>query len=405
MSFVAVSLDPYVSDWLDLLLRWLHVVAGIVWIGTSFYFVFLENALLPPKRREDAKRGVGGELWAVHGGGFFHVQKYRVAPEALPDPLHWFKWEAYTTWLSGLGLMIVLYYLDADVYLVDPSVADIDEGTAVGLSLILLAASWLVYDVLCRKLGRNQVLLALCITGLVVLSAWGTSELFSARAAYLQVGAMLGTIMAGNVLFNIIPAQRELVAAKEAGREPDPTPGLQARQRSVHNNYFTLPVVFTMISNHFAFTWGHERAWLILVALMLIGAWIRLFFNLRRQGRTIWTIPATAAIAVLALAIAIEPDDTPSPAAGGAAIQFAAVAQIVEKRCATCHSAEPTSESFTTAPKGVAFDTPEQIAAQAEAIEQQAVSTKAMPLGNVTGMTQEERDLLGAWIRQGASIK
>ena len=402
---VAAVLDPYVSDWLNLLLRWLHVVAGIVWIGTSFYFAFLDNALLPPKQTQDAPEGVGGELWAVHGGGFYHVQKYRVAPEVLPDPLHWFKWEAYTTWLSGFALLIVLYYFDAEVYLVDRTVADIGANTAVGISLILLAAAWLVYDVLCRKLGENELLLALCITALVVATAYGTSELFSGRGAYLQVGAMLGTIMAGNVLFNIIPAHRELVAAKEAGRTPDSVPGLKARQRSIHNNYLTLPVVFTMISNHFPITFGHARGWLVLVAIMLIGAWIRLFFNLRRQGRTIWTILVTAGIAVVVLAIAIEPDEAPSAGSTAKTVAFAQVATIVEQRCATCHSAEPTDERFTTAPRGVVLDTTEQIAARADAIEQQAVSTRAMPLGNSTGMTQEERDLLGAWIRQGAAIK
>jgi uncharacterized membrane protein len=404
MNLVATALDPYLSDWLDLLLRWLHVIAGIVWIGTSFYFVFLDNALLPPKEKEDERKGVGGELWAVHGGGFYHVQKYRVAPEVLPDPLHWFKWEAYTTWLSGLALMIVLYYLDADVRLVDPAVADLPEGTAVGLSLILLAAAWFVYDVLCRVLGARQVLLALCIAVLVAASAYGAGELFSGRAAYLQVGAMLGTIMAANVLFNIIPAHREVVAAKEAGREPDPAPGLAARQRSVHNNYFTLPVVFTMISNHFPFTYGHEHAWLILVALMFIGAWIRLFFNLRRRGRNVWAIPVTAAVGLVALAFAIEPDEAPS-GEGARTVAFAEVRTIVERRCATCHSARPTDDRFTTAPKGIRFDTPQQIASQADAIDRQAVSTKAMPLGNVTGMTQDERDLLGAWIGQGAKIE
>ena len=402
---LASLFDPYVADWLDLLLRWLHVVAAIAWIGTSFYFVFLDNALLPPKRTEDADRGVGGELWAVHGGGFYHVQKYRVAPAELPDPLHWFKWEAYTTWLSGFALFVLLYYLDADVYLIDREVADLSTAAAVGISTGLLALAWIVYDVLCRTLGRRETALAAAVGLFVVAAAYATSEIFSARAAYIQVGAMLGTIMAGNVLRSIIPAHRELVAAKEAGREPDPGPGLAAKRRSVHNNYLTLPAVFAMLAPHFPMTYGHERAWLVLVAIMAIGAWVRHFFNLRRRGRTVWAIPASAALAVLALAFAIRPEGGASTPAGGGRVAFATARQIVERRCASCHSVRPTSKAFTTAPRGVVFDTPEQIASQAAAIEEQAVLSKAMPLGNATGMTEYERGLLGRWIRDGAETK
>ncbi|MBA3367032.1 MAG: urate hydroxylase PuuD [Actinobacteria bacterium] len=402
---LASLLDPYVADWLDLLLRWLHVVAAIAWIGTSFYFVFLDNALLPPKRREDVGRGVGGELWAVHGGGFYHVQKYRVAPEELPDPLHWFKWEAYTTWLSGFALFVLLYYLDADVYLVDREVAELSTTAAIGISIGLLALAWVVYDVLCRTLGRREIVLAGAVALFVVVAAFAASEIFSARAAYIQVGAMLGTIMAGNVLLSIIPAHRELVAAKKAGREPDPEPGLAAKRRSVHNNYLTLPAVFAMLSPHFPMTYGHEWSWLVLVAIMAIGAWVRHFFNLRRRGKTVWAIPTSAALAVLALAFAIRPDGSAPTPAGGERVAFGTARQIVAQRCASCHSARPTSKTFTTAPAGVILDTPAQIASQAAAIEKQAVLSKAMPLGNVTGMTQDERDLLGRWIRDGAETK
>jgi uncharacterized membrane protein len=392
--------DPYLTDWLNLALRWLHVIAGIAWIGASFYFVYLDLSLRPPKRPEDAEAGVGGEFWAVHGGGFYHTQKYVVAPRTLPEPLHWFKWEAYTTWLSGFALFVVLYYVNAGTFLVDPSVADISEGLAIGLSIAGLALAWLVYDGLCRVLGRNDRLLALAVALFAVAAAWGAANLFSGRAAYLQVGAMLGTMMAGNVLFNIIPAHWELVRAKQAGREPDPGPGIAAKQRSVHNNYLTLPVVFTMISNHFPFTYGHEHGWLVLVALMAIGAWVRHFFNLRHTGRTVWWIPATAAVAAVALAVAIRPGDDEAAADTPEPVAFAEVQPIVEARCAGCHSAQPTL--VDSPPNGVTFDTPAETAAQADAIRRLAVSTNAMPPGNVTEMTEAERDLLGAWIAQGA---
>jgi uncharacterized membrane protein len=397
---VTLLADAYLRDWLDLLLRWLHVVAAMVWIGTSFYFVALDNHLRRPERTDG---DVAGESWEVHGGGFYRVQKYRVAPEALPEPLHWFKWEAYTTWLSGFALLVVLYYFDADTYLVDRSVADLSTGTAVVISIALLALAWLVYDILCRLLGARELLLAAALVVFVAASAYAVSELFSARAAYIQVGAMLGTMMAGNVLFVIIPGQRELVRAKQAGREPDPEPGIRGKQRSVHNNYLTLPVVFAMLGPHFPFVYAHEHAWLVLLALLILGAWIRLFFNLRHAGRTVWAIPATAAVAFAALAVAIRPEDS-SSRRGGAAVPFSRVAAIVDQRCAPCHSASPTNESFSTAPKGVVLDTAEQIKAQADAIDEQAVQTKAMPLGNVTHMTDEERELLGRWIGNGASI-
>ena len=392
--------DAYLREWLDLLLRWLHVVAGIVWIGTSFYFVALDNHLRRPK---EAESEVAGEAWEIHGGGFYRVQKYRVAPERLPEPLHWFKWEAYTTWLSGSALLVVLYYLDADTYLVDRSVADLGTGWAVAISVGLLALAWAAYDGLCRVLAQRQLLLGLAILVFVAVAAYGIGNLFSARAAPIQLGAMLGTMMAGNVLLVIIPGQRELVRAKQAGREPDPEHGVRGKQRSVHNNYLTLPVVLTMIAPHFPFVYTHARAWLVLLSLMVLGAWVRHFFNLRHQGRTVWAIPVTAAVALVALAVAIRPEDS-SPGAGGAPVPFVRVAAVIKQRCAACHSAQPTNKSFSTAPAGVVLDTPAQIKAQSAAIEEQAVETKAMPLGNVTGMSEEERALLGRWIDQGAAI-
>ena len=396
----AALIDSYWQDWLDLLIRWLHVIAGIVWIGTSFYFVALDNHLGRPKEQRDVDEGVGGESWEIHGGGFYRISKWTVAPRELPEPLHWFKWEAYTTWLSGFALLVVLYYLDAETYLIDPSVRDIDPAAAVVLSLLGLGLAWVLYDVACRVL-RIEALLGVFMLGLVIASAYAASEVFSGRAAYLQVGAMLGTIMAANVLFNIIPAHWELIRAKERGEAPDPAPALEAKRRSVHNNYLTLPVVFTMISNHFPFTYGHDRGWLILVALVLIGAWVRHFFNLRHAGRNAWWIPVTAAAAVVALAIAVEPDGAGGGGGAGAPVAAVTAEQaqaIVERRCVPCHSREPTEEGFETAPGGLELDTLEETESQAEQVKAQAVDSTAMPLGNVTGMTDEERQQLGAWI-------
>jgi uncharacterized membrane protein len=370
------------------------VIAGIVWIGTSFYFVALDNHLGRPRVEEP---GVGGESWEIHGGGFYRISKYRLAPDELPEPLHWFKWEAYTTWLSGFGLLVVLYYFDADTYLVDKSVADIPVAAAIAISLIGLAAAWLIYDVACM-LFNSDLVVGLLLVVLTAAAAYGASEVFSGRAAYLQVGAMLGTIMAANVLFNIIPAHWELIRAKQAGREPDPAPALEAKRRSVHNNYLTLPVVFAMVSNHLAFTYEHSHAWLVLVALMLIGAWIRHFFNLRHAGRTVWWIPVSAVVAALALAVAMRPEE--GGGAGGAAreVSDAQAQAIVRQRCVPCHSQNPSEPGFSAPPAGIAFDTLEEITSHADAIEEQAVRSKAMPLGNATGMTEQERETLGAWI-------
>jgi uncharacterized membrane protein len=391
-------MDPYANEWLDLLVRWLHVVAAIAWIGSSFYFIALDNHLRPPKDEADADLGVGGEAWEIHGGGFYQVQKYRVAPKTLPEPLHWFKWEAYTTWLSGFALLIVLYYVNANTYLIDKSVADLRPWEAIAISVALLVAAWVVYDGLCRMIP-NDLALAGVLLVLVTLAAWGISHLFAGRAEYIQIGAMLGTMMAGNVFFVIIPAHWELIRAKQAGREPDAAAGLRAKQRSVHNNYLTLPVVFTMISNHFPITYGHSYSWLILVALLVIGVWVRHFFNLRQTGRNAWWIPVTAALAIAAVAVAIRPHGS----SGGTAVPFTQAQAIVQERCVPCHSAHPTK--VDSAPMGIVFDTPKQIQAQASLIQQVAVLTKVMPLGNQTGMTQAERDTLGRWIEQGAKTR
>ena len=385
-------MDPYLRDVLDVCLRMLHVVAGIAWIGASFYFVRLDLALRPPKSAEDAEAGVAGEFWGVHGGGLYHSQKYRLAPAEMPEPLHWFKWEAYTTWLSGFALLIVLYYFDADIRLVDPAVADLEPWTAIALSVGGLALGWVVYDLLCRTVGtRSQVALAVAGTVLVALAAWGAGELFAPRAAYLQVGAMLGTIMVANVLFVIIPAHRKLVQAMAEKREPDPEPLLRAKDRSVHNNYLTLPVLFTMLIGHFAFVFGADEAWLVFVLVAVLTASIRMFFNRWHAGRRVWWIPVAASVGVVALALWLEPDR--SAPVQTDPVAFTQVQEIVKERCVTCHSG-------VTAPLGVRLETEAQILARASDIERQAVLTRAMPPGNQTGMTDEERELLASWLAQ-----
>jgi uncharacterized membrane protein len=397
---MVVAIDPYVSGWLDLVFRWFHVIAAIVWIGTSFYFVALDQHLHEPRDESDRERGVGGESWEIHGGGFYRIEKFRVAPPRLPKPLHWYKWEAYWTWLTGFTLFVVLYYLQAHTSLIDSSVAALSTWEAVLISIGGLALAWVVYDVLCRTVGqRSELALALCVLGLVVATAYGASSLFAARAAYLQVGAMLGTIMAANVFFLIIPAHRELVRAKEAGRDPDPAANRRGKQRSVHNNYLTLPVLFSMLAGHFPFTYGHHHSWAILVCLMVIGAWIRHYFNNRHAGRTLWWIPITAAAGIAAVAVWIRPAST-APAVGAAPVTFAQVRPIIAQRCAACHSMHPKLAS--AAPLGIVFDTPAQIRAQAAQIKAFAVDTHVMPIGNATHMTDAERRLLGAWIDAGA---
>jgi uncharacterized membrane protein len=389
----------YALDWANLLARLLHVTAAIAWIGTSFYYIGLDYHLLEPKNPADEEAGVAGEVWEIHGGGFYRVEKYRVAPRTLPSPLHWFKWEAYTTWLSGFTLLVVLYYANASTYLIDPAVSPLSPVAAVAVSVLLLIAGWFVYDGLSRELEGHDRWLAAAIALVIAVTAFGASLIFSPRASYLQVGAMIGTWMAANVRFVIIPGQEELVAAKAAGREPDPLYGIRGKQRSIHNNYLTLPVLFAMLSNHFPFTYDHAYGWLILLVMMGLGAWVRHFFNLRNQGRVVWAIPASAAAGVLVLAVLIYPRDVGTTSAK---VTFAQAQAIINQRCMPCHSATPTQQGFPSAPNGVTFDTPEQITARSGQIYQQAVVTRNMPFGNLTNITQEERDTLGAWYQSGA---
>jgi len=392
--------EAYLVDWLQLILRWVHLITGIAWIGASFYFVWLDNSLESPRDPADADKGIGGELWAVHGGGFYVVRKFRVAPETLPATLHWFKWEAYWTWISGFALLVVMYYLHPRVYLIDKATADLAPLQAIGISFALIVVGWIFYDQLCKRLGlEREAWIAGTMIAFVALVAWGLSQLFSGRGMYIQIGAMLGTIMVANVAHVIIPSQRRLVKAKEQGVAPDPIDGLRGKQRSVHNNYFTLPVLFVMISNHYPLTYGHRQAWLVLIAILLLAAYVRHFFNLRHKGRVVWAIPISAAIAALALAIAIAPE---KPRAAAGAVKFGQVQAIVARRCVSCHADKPTQEGFAVAPKDVKLDMPERIAANAPKIYEQAVATRAMPIGNLTAMTDDERATIGAWFAAGA---
>jgi uncharacterized membrane protein len=396
---------PYGLEWLNLLVRWLHIITGIAWIGASFYFVWLDNSIRPPAPGSDlAHKGVMGELWAVHGGGFYNPQKYLVAPAELPQELHWFKWEAYSTWLSGFALLTIAYYFNAQAMMIDRSVADLTTWQSVGIGIGFLVTGWIVYDLLCRSpLGKHDLWFGIVIFLLLVAATYALTHLLSGRAAYIHVGAMIGTIMVANVAMLIIPGQRKMVDAMRAGGRPDAIHGIRAKQRSVHNNYFTLPVLFIMISNHYAMTYRHEHAWLVLAFIMAAGVFIRHFFNLRHKGRVEWRYPAigVALLALVAIAIAPKPVAV-APAAAAVPDQFAQVKAIMDQRCLSCHSAHPTQPGFATAPAGVVFDTPDQIRQHAQQIHKQVVELKAMPIGNLTNMTDDERTKVAAWLAGGA---
>ncbi|MGQ0559007.1 MAG: urate hydroxylase PuuD [Sphingosinicella sp.] len=382
------------GEWLNLGLRWLHLVAGIAWIGSSFYFVWLDNHLAKP-----AQGDASGELWSVHGGGFYHQQKYQVAPSAMPEQLHWFKWEAYFTWISGFSLLVLVYYVGAENFLLDPAKAALSPAAAIAIGLGSLVVGWLVYDLLCRSpAGKHDALLGLLWFLVLLWAAWVLDALFSARGAYMHVGAIIGTAMAANVFLVIIPNQRKVVADLVAGRSPDPALGAAAKQRSLHNNYMTLPVLFIMISPHYPMTYGAQRPWLVLALLGLTGVAVRHVFNLRGRGR-----PHRAAIGlsvVLAMAtvsyVTLEQADTaPAPVPTQEAPGFADVAPILAMHCTGCHAVNPP-------PKGVRLGSYEQVRVNASRIRAVAVDTQAMPMGNPTRMTPAERQRLGAWIAAGA---
>jgi uncharacterized membrane protein len=399
----------YGVDWLNLLVRWLHLITGIAWIGASFYFVWLDNSIKPPKPGSDLeKKGVSGELWAVHGGGFYNPQKYLVSPKELPEELHWFKWEAYATWLTGFSMLFIVYYFNASAMMIDKSVADLAPWQAIGIGIGTLVVGWTVYDLLCRSpLGKRDGLLGIIMYVLIVAAAYMLSHFLSGRAAYIHVGAMIGTMMVGNVLMMIIPGQRKLVDAMKAGKSPDPIYGIRAKQRSVHNNYFTLPVLFIMISNHYAMTYNHAYNWLILAAMMAAGVLIRHFFNLKHKGKIAIGYPAAGVAILFGVAVAIAPKPTPAPVATANAAtveapDFTKVQTIITQRCTSCHSDKPTQPGFAAAPAGILLQTPDLVHQNAAKVYQQAVQLKAMPLGNLTGITDEERATIGKWYEAGA---
>ncbi|MBK3510121.1 urate hydroxylase PuuD [Pseudomonas sp. MF6747] len=430
-------MEAHLMEWLNLSVRWVHMITGVAWIGASFYFVWLENNL----NRVNPKDGLAGDLWAIHGGGIYHLEKYKLAPPTMPDNLHWFKWEAYFTWMSGIALLCVVFYANPTLYLLAPgSSLSGPEGVLLGLGSLL--AGWFIYSFLCDSaLGKRPALLGLILFVLLIGAAYGFSKVFSGRGAYLHVGAVIGTIMVGNVFRIIMPAQRALVAAIAENRTPDPALPAKGLLRSRHNNYFTLPVLFIMISNHFPSTYGSQYNWLILAGIAVAAVLVRHYFNTRHNSQKYaWTLPV-GALAMICLAYvtgpkpvstapevakapaAIEYQPLPETAVGGglkpaapaapapapaeaapaqASIDFDKVHGVIQERCAVCHSAKPTSPLFSTAPAGVMFDTPQQIQQLAPRIQAQAVASQIMPLGNITQMTQQERDLIGTWINQGA---
>ncbi|WP_206952110.1 urate hydroxylase PuuD [Trinickia acidisoli] len=390
-------MEGFITDWLNLTIRWLHVIAAIAWIGESFYFVALDSSLKKPKDPVLVERGVFGELWHVHGGGFYNMQKYMVAPAQMPEDLHWSKWPSYTTWMSGFGLFTVLYLCSPSTYLIDPNVLDMGPVVAIAAALGFLAAGWIVYDSLCRLLVGKDRLLGIIVGLYVLVAAWLACHIFSGRAAYLIVGAMLATIMSANVFFVIIPGQRKMVNAMLKGESPNPIYGKRGKQRSVHNTYFTLPVVFAMLSNHYAMTYTHAYNWAILAVIMLAGALIRQFFVMRHRGQVLWYLPV-GGVALLAAALAVtlpKPVMPQAQAANAPVVKLADIQPILQQRCVACHSAHPTL--MGSAPAGVLFDTPREISTNAQRLYQQAVVLKAMPLGNVTKMTPEEREKIAAW--------
>ncbi|MET3665066.1 urate hydroxylase PuuD [Caulobacter sp. 1776] len=394
-------MDYDLPGWLNLSLRWLHVIAGVAWIGASFYFVWLDNNLRPPVPEKD---GVKGELWAVHGGGFYHSQKYMVAPAHMPDHLHWFKWEAYTTWLSGFVLLIVLYYWQAPVYLIDTAKHAFSQPAAIATGLGFIFGGLAVYEALCRSpLGQRGLWFGLVWFGALTAAAYFLSKLFSDRGAFIHVGAIIGTAMVANVFLVIIPNQRKIVADMLAGREVDPRLGAMGKQRSVHNTYMTLPVIFIMISNHYPLVTGHPLSWLLLAMISAGGISIRQFFLLKHHGKIRHDFLFYGAMLVFAATVVASTKPKDEIKVEGP-IPFATAQAIVQKHCVMCHAASPTHAGFSAPPLGATFDTPEHIQTYAPKIHERAVASTSMPLGNETGMTEEERAQLGAWIKQGAKI-
>ncbi len=395
-------MTAYLLEWVNLLGRWIHMITGIAWIGASFYFIWLDNSLESPGSAEDTDKGVSGEVWSVHGGGMYHAQKYKLAPAKMPETLHWFKWEAYTTWISGMFMLALMYWYGAEIYLIDPGVAALSKPVAIAIGIAVIAIGWYAYNWLCESdIGKKENTMAIILFIALSLLAFLLCQIFSGRGAYMHFGAMLGTIMVGNVFFVIIPGQKDLVLAKEEGREPDPIHGIRGKQRSVHNTYFTLPVLFVMISNHYAMTYGHKYNWLVLIALTVIGALVRVYYVARHKGKAS-LMPIILALAVLAgVVVLVSPVRMNSLASTDTgAVQIASIHRIVIERCSSCHANTPSQPGFSAPPKGIVFESEADIIRQAFVVHQQTVVTKAMPIGNLTGITDQERATIDIWYRQ-----
>jgi uncharacterized membrane protein len=399
-------MESYYLDWANLLLRWVHVITAIAWIGASFYFVMLDNSLEKPQDKESLDKGVGGEQWAVHGGGFYNMQKYALAPKKIPDHLHWSFWESYFTWISGFALFTMSYLWNASTYLIDKSKMDWQPGAAIGVALAFFVVFWMVYDGICQIFGRRKngdTIVGVLVAVFIVFATWLACQWFAGRAAFLLVGAMMATTMSANVFFWIIPGQRKSVKALREGKPVDPIHGQRGKQRSVHNTYFTLPVLFAMLSNHYSFTYTHKYNWIVLLLIMLGGAAIRQFFVVRHRfklGNAGNPLPyAMVGVVVLGLSIVwMRPEPAAAPMASAAASQkvaFGDVKKVLEQRCYMCHGAQVQM-------KNVRLDTPDQVAAHAQGVYQQAVVTKIMPMNNSTGMTDAERALIAKWFEGGA---
>jgi uncharacterized membrane protein len=399
-------MEVHLLDFVSLLVRWLHIIAGVAWIGSSFYFIWLDNSLEAPEPgSEAAKRGVAGELWAVHGGGFYNPQKYAVAPASLPTRLHWFKWEAYTTWLSGSALLVLVYYIHAQAMMTSPRIAVLESWQAIGIGVASMVVSWIVYDLICRSpLGRDNRVVGAIVLALLTLLAWGLSQWLSGRAVYIHVGTAIGTIMAANVFLVIIPGQKRMVAAMREGRAPDPADGRRGKQRSVHNNYFTLPVLFTMISNHYASTYGHPLGWAVLAVIGIAGVSIRQFFNRRHKGALEWRWLAVGAALLAFVAWWTAPKGPPPPMAP-TPVAFNQVHPIIQHKCAVCHMPSPVYPGIATAPSGVLLHTPRDIAQNAQRIYLQTAVLRVMPLGNVTQLSDDERAMIARWYADGHPVE
>jgi uncharacterized membrane protein len=397
-------MEAYLLDWANLLIRWLHMITGVAWIGASFYFVMLDNSLSKPVKDEDGERGVSGELWAVHGGGVYQSQKFLAGPlgEPLSEHLHWSKWEAYTTWLSGMGLLAIIYWFGANTYLIDAQIMPLTPLVAIAISIGFIVGGWFIYNTLCQILKGKDNLLAVIIFIFVILCDWLLFQLFSARAAYLHVGAMMGSIMVANVFFHIIPGQKAMVAEIRAGATPDPIYGVIGKQRSVHNTYFTLPVLFIMISNHYPMTYSNEHGWLVLGFIMMAGVLIRQYFVLRHGGNTNKALPVIGIILILAMVVYLMPTTPKSDQS--TAISDTQIETVINARCVTCHAASPTQPGFVAAPLGMVLEDIEQIKLNAVKIAT-TVQTRYMPLANLTQMTDEERALVAAWYAQTSAAQ